>query len=276
MAAKKHDLPAMPFYFGDWRKAPEIRALDLDVRMIWFEMLGFMWESGERGYLTINGKPVITKVLTNILGVTPDVMERAMQQLEEFDVFSRREDGAIYCRRMVKDEEIRQLRAKAGTKGMHSRYNKKVKPVITKPITNTENETEIENVSENETGNANEAENGSGLIYQMHQLWLNAWPDYIPDDMKDITALRGISIKLKRLVEKKNKGSGEIRAATDSEVINAFEYIITNYPKWYRDNLISLSGLNSKFNDLIATLQKKTDHDEQSAKDLAYILFSDY
>ena len=50
--SKKHDLPAMPFYFGDWFKCPEVRAMNLETRMIWFEMLGLMWESTERGYLT--------------------------------------------------------------------------------------------------------------------------------------------------------------------------------------------------------------------------------
>src|SRR4030042_843260 len=93
--AKKNDLPAMPFYFGDWRKAPEIRALDLDVRMIWFEMMGFMWESTERGYLTINGKPVSNSVITRVIGCDITEFEKALQQLEEFNVFSRREDGAI-------------------------------------------------------------------------------------------------------------------------------------------------------------------------------------
>src|SRR4030042_4576678 len=145
--AKKNDLPAMPFYFGDWRKAPEIRALDLDVRMIWFEMMGFMWESTERGYLTINGKPVSNSVITRVIGCDITEFEKALQQLEEFNVFSRREDGAIYCRKMVRDEEIRYLKSTAGKQGMKKRYKKSVitpviTPVITKGITNTEDEIE--------------------------------------------------------------------------------------------------------------------------------------
>jgi len=45
---KKDDLPAMPFYVGDWLKCPEVRALPLDYRALWFDMLCFMWESTER------------------------------------------------------------------------------------------------------------------------------------------------------------------------------------------------------------------------------------
>lgn len=143
--AKKKDLPAMPFYFGDWRKAPEIRALDLDVRMIWFEMLGFMWESTERGYLTINGKSVITPVIAKMLGIDITEFEEALKQMEDFDVFSMRNDGAIYSRKMVRDEELRLIKSESGKKGMKSRYGSVITPVIT----NYEDESESANEKEN-------------------------------------------------------------------------------------------------------------------------------
>jgi hypothetical protein len=156
---KKNDLPYFPFYFGDWMKSPEIRALDLNVRMIWFEMLGLMWESRERGYLTLNGKPVITPVISKMLGVDITELEQAISQLEEYNVFSRREDGAIYSRRMVRDEEKRLLKSLAGKKGMQNRYGSPVitpvtpaviTPVITKVLTNAENEIDIDIDNENE------------------------------------------------------------------------------------------------------------------------------
>ena len=131
-------MPAMPFYFDNWRKAPEIRALDLDVRMIWFEMLGFMWESTKRGYLTLNGNPVITPVISKMIGVDINVLERAIQQMEQFNVFSRSDDGTIFCRKMVRDEEIRAKKSIAGKVGMKKRYEKNngsvISPVITKAI----------------------------------------------------------------------------------------------------------------------------------------------
>lgn len=160
---KKHDLPAMPFYFGDWLKCPEVRALDLDVRMVWFEMLGLMWESTERGYLTINGKPVSDSVITKILGILPDVLDRALRQMEEYGVFSRRDDGAIYCRRMIKDEAIRQAKSKAGKQGMDVRYSKSViTGDITKCITDSENETAIETATATATVSGFGIEGGTG------------------------------------------------------------------------------------------------------------------
>lgn len=146
--SKKEDLPAMPFYFGDWRKAPEIRALDLDVRMIWFEMLGYMWESTPRGYLIIKGKPVITPVIARLIGVDITKMEQALEQMEEFDVFSRTNDGTIYSRKMVADEEKRLKKSKAGRLGMEKRYSD-ITPVITLDITKGITFPEYENENEN-------------------------------------------------------------------------------------------------------------------------------
>jgi len=115
---KKHDLPAMPFYFGDWRKAPEVRAMEPDTRMFWFEMLGYMWESTERGYLTLNGKAIEENTLATMLGIAHSRLTESLTTMSDLGVFSRRDsDGAIYCRRMVKEEARRQQCRKNGSKG---------------------------------------------------------------------------------------------------------------------------------------------------------------
>lgn len=168
----------MPFYFGDWRKAPEIRALDLDVRMLWFEMLGFMWESTERGYLTINKKCVITPVIAKMLGVDITEFEKALKQMEEFDVFSRRDDGAIYSRKMVRDEELRLIKSQSGKKGMKVRYGS----VITGVITNSEDESAIE--SEKETKEEKEIE---PWYLEQADFWIDRASKYYPSIKTDKT-----------------------------------------------------------------------------------------
>lgn len=204
MKDKKNDLPSMPFYFGDWRKAPEIRALDLDVRMIWFEMLGFMWESSERGFLTINGKPVSNSVITRVIGCDIIVLERALQQLEEFNVFSHREDGAIYCRKMVRDEEIRQAKARAGKAGMKKRYSISVNDsVITKPITNTENEIEKNNRLEKDKKSAEKKGKGKEIFEldtsdPMTPVFIQ-WLDYKKERKEAYKSERGIKAALEEL-----------------------------------------------------------------------------
>lgn len=149
---KKHDLPAMPFYFGDWMKAPDIRALPLDVRMVWFEMLGFMWESKERGYLTINNKPIPRKNLATMLGLPEDLLEQILKQLSDFAIYSVREsDGAIYNRKMVKDNDIREKRQKAGFLGGKNSFASRFAQAKSEANTENENENENEKEIEEET-----------------------------------------------------------------------------------------------------------------------------
>jgi hypothetical protein len=135
--AKKKDLPYMPFYVGDWMKAPDVRALPLDVRMIWFEMLCLMWESKRRGYLEINGKCVSTSVISKMLGCVITEFEQSLRVLEDFGLYSRDENGTIFCRRMARDEEIRVKKQKAGKIGMKNRYSVNTS-VITESITNAD------------------------------------------------------------------------------------------------------------------------------------------
>jgi hypothetical protein len=148
---KKHDLPAMPFYVGDWKKAPEIRALSLAARGLWFEMLCLMWESTERGYLTINGHPMTTEVLARQVGFACNLLEGLLAELESFAVFSRREDGAIFCRKMIRDVELSDKRATSGAKGgvCSSKLRSKTQAnYVANHIANTEDEDEDENEDE--------------------------------------------------------------------------------------------------------------------------------
>jgi uncharacterized protein YdaU (DUF1376 family) len=110
-------LPALQFYPGDWRKDPGVQAVDLYCRGFWFECLMLMHESEERGVLSINGKPIPVENLARLLGETKKKTQKTIEILLEFGVAAKREDGAIFCRRMVRDEQIRADRAEAGRKG---------------------------------------------------------------------------------------------------------------------------------------------------------------
>lgn len=129
MSTKKHDLPYIPFYVGDWRKAPDIRALSLEERALWFEMLCLMWESPRRGYLTIDGKtPIDDKTLGRMIGEDISVITKIKQVLASVSIYSIEETtGIIFCRRTVRDEAIRLSKSTAGKLGMESRYKNKRK-----------------------------------------------------------------------------------------------------------------------------------------------------
>lgn len=137
-------LPAFHFYSGDWQKDPGVQALSMFDRAIWFEMLLRMHESEKRGYLVLNGNPIETETLTHMLGVGLSELEESVARILKFGVASKDpETGAIFCRRMVRDEEKRQINKNNGKKGgrptkQNRTNNPKHNPIKTESITETE------------------------------------------------------------------------------------------------------------------------------------------
>ena len=115
-------LPAIQFYPGDWHKDQGVQALDLAQRGAWFELLLMMHDSDERGVLLVNGAPMPDAVIARRLGLDNQNANQILTTLLTYGVASRREaDGALFCRRMVKDENLRQVRTAAGKKGGNPR-----------------------------------------------------------------------------------------------------------------------------------------------------------
>ena len=111
-------LPAFQFYPADWRKDPGVQSLDFETRGIWFEMLCLMHESDERGVLLLNGRPMPVDALARLLGLDNQKTTTALSTLTTYGVARvRPEDGAIFSKRMVADEKLRQIRKEAGSKG---------------------------------------------------------------------------------------------------------------------------------------------------------------
>lgn len=135
----------MPFYVGDWLKCPEVRALPPDARGLWFDLICFMWESTERGVMVKpNGKAYSDADIIRMVGLDNQNSGIWLTLLLDNHVCSRREDGAIYSRKMVKDEKIRAMRREIGAKGGNPRLLDK--PDLTNLVNqNTEDETEYEN-----------------------------------------------------------------------------------------------------------------------------------
>ena len=81
-------------------------------------MLCLMHESDERGVLLLAGKPMPLEALSRILRIDEILLNQILGTLLTYGVASRREeDGAIYNRRMVRDEKLIQTRRNAGKMG---------------------------------------------------------------------------------------------------------------------------------------------------------------
>ncbi len=111
-------LPAFQFYPGDWKKDPGIQALTYEERGIWFEILLIMFESEDRGKLTINRKKLPIDLLAVCLGLDEKITEKFLNKLLDLGVAKKeRKTGIIYSKRMVSDEKLRKVKAEAGRKG---------------------------------------------------------------------------------------------------------------------------------------------------------------
>lgn len=131
----------MPFYVGDWLKAPDIQSLPYELKGLWFEMMCFMWESRERGVLLYSHEE-----LSRLLRLPEVLLEQKLQQLYSKGIYSTREhDGAIFSRRMVRDQEIRELRTKAGSLGGRRTFDKHFAQAKVEAKCESENENDNEN-----------------------------------------------------------------------------------------------------------------------------------
>lgn len=111
-------LPAFQFYPADWRKDPGVQALSFHDRGVWFEILCLMHESDRRGVLLLNGMAMPEDALARLLGLDNQILATTLTTILTYGVASReQETNALYCRRMVRDENIRKIRQEAGKLG---------------------------------------------------------------------------------------------------------------------------------------------------------------
>jgi len=110
-------LPWFQFYPSDWLNDPGVRSLTHHDKGIWIDIICLMHQMENRGYLAINGKKIDENTFSRLVGLDKQILSRSLSKMKELGIFSETEDGTIYCRRMVKDEYIRQVRIKAGKKG---------------------------------------------------------------------------------------------------------------------------------------------------------------
>lgn len=111
-------LPYIQFYQGDWKKDLGVQCVSFAARGLWVEMLFLMQDSTERGVLVdAHNRPLAESNICRLCGAFPEEFERLLSELEDAKVFSRRDDGAIFSRRMVRDEEARKQNAENGKKG---------------------------------------------------------------------------------------------------------------------------------------------------------------
>jgi hypothetical protein len=106
--------PGYLWYPGDARRDSALISLPLVVRGLWREMLDLMHDGDPYGHLTAGGYPMTSEDVARVVGEPVKQVAKWISQLEERQVFSRTDEGVIYSRRMVRDEDVRRVRADGG------------------------------------------------------------------------------------------------------------------------------------------------------------------
>lgn len=109
--------PAFQFYPGDWLRSTDLRSCSIGARGLWIDMICLMHEGNPYGHLKVNQKVIHPENLCRMVGETFQDVSGWIEELKSSGVVSITDDGCLFSRRMVKDENTRNIRAEGGKKG---------------------------------------------------------------------------------------------------------------------------------------------------------------
>jgi len=109
--------PSFQFYPADWRKDAALQSCCLQAQGLWINIMCIAHECEPYGHLVVNGKPMNQAQIGRLVGVSQKEAAALLLELEDAGVLSSADNGAIFSRRMVRDEEIRNARAAGGNNG---------------------------------------------------------------------------------------------------------------------------------------------------------------
>ena len=109
--------PSFQFYPSDWLRDTALRSCSTGARGLWIDMICYMHEGNPYGYLKVGDKVILPPNLARMCGLTTQEVEGWLEELEEAGVYEVDEEGAIFSRRMIRDENLRAVRAAGGKLG---------------------------------------------------------------------------------------------------------------------------------------------------------------
>jgi hypothetical protein len=109
--------PAFQFYPADWRKDAALQSCSIAAQGLWINVLCIAHECEPYGHLIINGKPMNSGQIGRLAGLSGKDCDKLLDELQEAGVMDKTPDSAIFSRRMVRDEDLRNRRAAGGVEG---------------------------------------------------------------------------------------------------------------------------------------------------------------
>jgi hypothetical protein len=109
--------PWFPFYAADWLADPALRTVGLAARGAWIEILCLIYQTDDRGRLSVAGNAMTPRQLARAIGADLQEVEAILDELRAAGVCDVDDDGAVVSRRMRRDMESKAKRAAGGHLG---------------------------------------------------------------------------------------------------------------------------------------------------------------
>lgn len=109
--------PSFQFYPSDWLRDTALRSCSTGARGLWIDMICYMHEGNPYGHLKVGEKVILPANLARMVGETLDTVEGWLSELKHAGVYDLTSDGVIVSRRMIRDENLRNIRASGGKLG---------------------------------------------------------------------------------------------------------------------------------------------------------------
>lgn len=126
---------------SSWLSDENLRACSPGARALWIDLLCLMHKNGRRGYLQMNGRPLTLDQLARATGNSTAEVSHHMRELSDSGVTSATEQGIIYSRRMVREQELRKVRSEAGKAGGR-RTGRLLKQIVKQTVKQNASKTE--------------------------------------------------------------------------------------------------------------------------------------
>lgn len=165
--------PSFQFYPSDWLRNTALRTCSTGARGLWIDMICFMHEGEPYGYLKVGDKVILPSNLARMVGETLEVVEGWLSELSTAGVYEKDDDGSIFSRRMIRDENIRNTRAAGGSKGGNPALIK------TSKVNLKDNHKVDQEDKQNTTPSSSSSSSSSNEKYKVAEAPVS-FPDWIP------------------------------------------------------------------------------------------------
>lgn len=106
------------FFPSDWMTDPGLRMCSLEARGLWIDIICLMELSEKKGFLLIGNQKINEEKLRKMFGISKKKIQLLMTELLDYNLMKISEDGTYFCKRIVDNEHIRQVRSLAGLIGV--------------------------------------------------------------------------------------------------------------------------------------------------------------